>query len=68
MPLTDAVIRNAKSKAEPYSLTNEQGFYLPVNRAPKYSHWDCRFAGKRLLPHVKIVKEKKSKTLTFWLV
>jgi hypothetical protein len=65
MPLTNAVIRKAKSEAKPYSLTDEQGLYLPVNRAPRYFLWDCRFAGKRLLLLVKILKEKK-KNADFW--
>ena len=45
MPLTNAVIRKTKSEAKPHALTDEQGLYLPVNRAPGYFLWDCRLAG-----------------------
>jgi len=35
MPLTDTAIRNAKSRAKQYKLTDEKGMYVLVKRAGK---------------------------------
>ncbi len=48
MPLTDALIKNAKAKDTDSKLTDEKGMYLLIKKSgAKYFRLDYRFAGKR---------------------
>lgn len=48
MPLTDRAVRNAKSAASPYKLTDGGGLYLLVRPdGARYWRMDFRFAGRR---------------------
>jgi integrase len=67
MPLTDTVIRNAKSKERPYKIFDEKGLYLLVNKVGKYFRFDYRYAGKRktlalgVYPDVKLAKAREKR-------
>lgn len=63
--LVDTAIKNAKSKENPYKLTDGKGLYLLVKETGKYFRFDYRHQGKRktlalgVYPDVSLAKARE---------